>query len=141
MSLITDVADRSLQQPPVILLIDDSPEFVYLIRRYAQYSGCHFQSTSLLDNGIALAQRVRPALIVIVVMRDGTNDTVVHLLRTHPTTQDVPLVGCSAQSDGGYGWRESIDYYLVKPVLYDDFRAILINAGLTPLHGSEVYID
>jgi hypothetical protein len=37
---------------------------------------------------------------------------------------------CSALADGIRIWEEGADYYLGKPVMYDDFVAMLINAGV-----------
>lgn len=117
---------------PAILLIDDDPSFTYLIQRYAHTSGCRLISTSAANSALGLAQREHPALIVVdllVAPVDGWR--VVQQLKADQQTQAIPLAVCSTLLDHERAWDEGADYCLPKPVMYDDFLAMLAKTGVS----------
>jgi DNA-binding response OmpR family regulator len=117
--------------PPAILVIDADPQFTYLIQRYANRCGCRCLSAHAIDTEQPLAQQDRPALIVFdIATPSASNRQMMQRLKAAPATFDIPIVICSALADGIRIWEEGADYYLGKPVMYDDFVAMLINAGV-----------
>jgi DNA-binding response OmpR family regulator len=117
--------------PPTILVIDQDPQFTYLIRRYALSCGCRCISAHNADAALLLAQQDRLALIVLdIAPQSARSGQLVQRLKAERTTRDIPLVICSAIADGVHLWEEGADYFLGKPVMYDDFVAMLTKAGI-----------
>lgn len=120
-----------MSDQPAILLIDDDPGIAYLFQRYATTSGCRLLTTSSASCAVALAQREQPALIILDLLLapfDGWQ--VVQQLKADQQTQAIPLAICSALLE-----RERIGeegaYCLPKPVMYDDFLALLVQTGVS----------
>jgi len=85
----------------------------------------------LSDAEQVLAQHDRLALIVLdIATPSASNQQMMQRLKTAPATFDIPIVICSALTDGIRIWEEGADYYLGKPVMYDDFVATLTKAGV-----------
>jgi DNA-binding response OmpR family regulator len=117
--------------PPAILVIDKDPQFTYLIRRYADGCGCRCISAHDADAAMVLALQDRPALIVLDIAAHSTHSReLVQRLKAAQATFDIPIVICSAVADGVRIWEEGGDYFLGKPVMYDDFVATLTKAGV-----------
>lgn len=120
---------------PVVLLIDDEQSLAYLIHRYGQASNCQVMSVQLLDEARAIIKRTPPALVVLHVAPQRLDSwEVVRALKADPATSGFPLVVvCAASIDAARMWEMGADYCLTKPVLYDDFRAVLVASGAMPL--------
>jgi DNA-binding response OmpR family regulator len=117
--------------PPVILVIDEDPHFTYLIQRYALGCGCRCISAQDADGALLLARQERPALIVLdIATHAASGRQLVQRLKAEQATHDIPIVICSAVVDGIRIWEEGADYFLGKPVMYDDFVATLTKAGI-----------
>ncbi|MFL5803362.1 MAG: two-component system response regulator [Roseiflexaceae bacterium] len=118
--------------PPSILVIDEDSQLTYLIQRYALSCGCRCISAHDADMALLLALQDRPALIVLdIATQSAQSRQLVQRLKAERATFDIPLVICSAVADGIRIWEEGADYYLGKPVLYDDFVATLTEAGVS----------
>ena len=116
--------------PPVILVIDEDPRFTYLIERYALGCGCRCMRAHDADGTLVLARQEPPALIVLDIATHAGGRQLVQRLKADPATRIIPIVICSAVVDGVRIWEEGADYFLGKPVMYDDFVATLIKAGV-----------
>ena len=79
-----------------ILFIEDNPDTLQLYQRYLTGTGYRFASAAT-DAQIASAlEEIVPHTIVLDVMLSGMDGwEVLGRLRTHPRTQDVPVVMCS----------------------------------------------
>jgi DNA-binding response OmpR family regulator len=118
--------------PPIILVIDEDPQFTYLIERYALGCGCRCIRAEDADRTLLLAQLERPALIVLdVATHAASGRQLVQRLKAERATHDIPIVICSAVVDGVRIWEEGADYFLGKPVMYDDFVATLAKARVS----------
>jgi DNA-binding response OmpR family regulator len=117
--------------PPVILVIDEDPQFTYLIQRYALGCHCRCISAQDADGALVLVRQERPSLIVLDIASDAVSSRqLVQRLKAEQATHDIPIVICSAIVDGVRIWEEGADYFLGKPVMYDDFVAMLTKAGV-----------
>jgi DNA-binding response OmpR family regulator len=116
--------------PPVILVIDEDPHFTYLIQRDA-LGCCRCISGQTADEMLLLARRERPALIVLdITLHPARSRQLVQRLKAERARHDIPILICSAIVDGIRTWEEEADYFLGKPLMYDDFVATLTKAGV-----------
>ena len=118
----------------LVLLIDSDPAFGYLIRRYAERSG-HAFARSDGATALSTATSLGPAVIVIGVPAPASW-ALLRALRAEGRTRAIPLVLCSALVDQERAWHEGASACLAKPVMYDDFLAALVSAGVCPPAGS-----
>ena len=119
---------------PVVLLIDDEQSLAYLIHRYGSACNCRVMSVQLLDEARAIIERTPPALVVLHVVPQRLDSwEVVRALKADPATSGFPVVMvCAASADAVRVWEIGADYCLIKPVMYDDFRAVLVASGAIP---------
>ena len=119
---------------PVVLLIDDEQSLAYLIHRYGQASNCQVMNVQLLDEARAIIEHTPPALVVLHVAPQRLDSwEAVRALKADPVTSGFPVVAvCAASTDAARVWEMGADYCLTKPVLYDDFRAVLVASGAIP---------
>jgi len=79
-----------------ILFIEDNPDTLQLYQRYLAGTGYRFASAATDDQISAALAEVVPQAIVLDVMLSGMDGwEVLGRLRTHPRTQDVPVIMCS----------------------------------------------
>jgi two-component system, OmpR family, response regulator MprA len=124
------------RSPMTILVIDDDNNIIELIRLGLKYEGFQVESTDTGSDGLAAAQRVNPALIVLdILLPDLDGLEVCSLLRANPTTRDIPVLMLTAKDDVRdrvTGLQNGADDYLVKPFDFDELvariRAILRRA-------------
>ena len=119
---------------PVLLLIDDEQSLAYLIHRYGSACNCRVMSVQFLGEARAIIEHTPPVLVMLHVtpLRHDSWE-VVRALKADPVTSGFPLVVvCAASMDAARVWEIGADYCLMKPVLYDDFRAVLVASGAIP---------
>ena len=116
------------QQPaPVILLIDEDPSFVYLIKRYGQRCACTVLSAPTLAAARPLIDDAQPALLAVHVTPPALAGLGVLLaLKADAATRQIPVLACGAITDAAGASEAGADYWLSKPVMYDDFHAALV---------------
>ena len=77
----------------LVLCIDDDAEVIELLRRYLIPEGYSVRGASSGEEGIRLAQELRPSVITLDVMmpeKDGWQ--VLRELKNNPTTRDIPVI-------------------------------------------------
>ncbi len=117
--------------PPKILLVEDDPQFVYLLKRYAGKSGCQLLWAEQPGAAVAVAQQEQPDLVILDMLYPEANGgQVLRALAADPTTRHIPVVLCSSSEAALQGWKEEADGHLLKPVLYDDFINLLVETGV-----------
>jgi len=117
---------------PTVMLIEDDPQFVYLMQRYATSSGCRLVHVEPRAAIIPLAQQEHPDLIMLDLQMPGRDsEDVMRTLRAHPTTRIIPIIICSALDIAAYAWEDEADGRLIKPVMYNDFLAALAEVGVS----------
>ena len=126
------MSDRRLY----ILLAEDEPQLIYLIRRYADRSGYQLVDTQQNSNLLILAQQLQPAVVILDIgMPEMDVDLVLSHLRSNSATCHIPIVLCSSSEPALQGWEASVDDCWLTPVLYDDFENTLVALG-TPVAAS-----
>jgi DNA-binding response OmpR family regulator len=122
------------KQPPLkVLVIDDAENIIEFIRLGLRYEGFQVESAPEGEQGVTLAQRLNPDLIILDVMMPGMDGLeVCRRLRANPTTSDIPILMLTAKddvSDRILGLQTGADDYLTKPFdfyeLLERIRAIL----------------
>jgi CheY-like chemotaxis protein len=113
-----------------MLLVEDDPGSVYLIRRYADRAGCQLLVTAEAGEALALAHAERPALALVSDRPGATGLEIVRGLEGNPATRHIPVFLCSTSDAAPPRWRDEVDGYLVKPVMYEDFVNMLAEAGV-----------
>lgn len=109
----------SLISAPQILVVDDDPDLVRLVRAYLERAG--FQVLAAHDGATALhiLRRDRPALVVLDLMlpdQDGWDIT--RLVRADPLLTKTPIIMLTARIDDTdkiIGLELGADDYITKP--------------------------
>jgi two-component system, OmpR family, response regulator MprA len=124
----TYLQEQPENQPlPTVLVIDDEDNIVELIKLGLKYEGFKVEAASDGEEGIAIAQRLNPALIILDWMlpeMDGLE--VCRRLRTNPTTQDIPVLMLTAKGEVQnrvVGLETGADDYLAKPFSFEELVA------------------
>jgi len=102
--------------PKRVLVIDDNPEVIELVRKYA---GDEFQIVGLLSghDAVRLAVELQPVAITLDIMMPGKDGwQVLHELKQNPATQDIPVVILSIVDNKKLGFSLGAAEYLVKPI-------------------------
>lgn len=121
----------SLPSAPKVMLVEDDPQFVYLIQRYAHSSGCQLIHVDSINQAVSLAHKELPDLVLLDLALAGTDDwrsqswQVLQALKADPVTSTIPVFICSASEVATRGWEEQANGCLLKPVMYEDFLAVL----------------
>jgi two-component system response regulator MprA len=117
-----------------VLVVEDEENIVELIKLGLRYEGFQVEAAADGLEGIAAAQRLDPALIILDLGLPGGIDglEVCRRMRQNPTTQDIPILMLTARGDPHdrvVGLNTGADDYLAKPFSFDELvariRAIL----------------
>ncbi len=125
---------------PTLLLIDTDPSFTYLVARYCQLCGCTVVTARSGDEALALAaagqQQGGVSLVILHLTPPARGGfALVQSLKREATTARIPILLCGSSTDAAGAWEAGADHWLSKPILFDDFRAVLLAAGL-PAQGA-----
>lgn len=141
-------------KPPVsepkrkILVVEDEKDIRELVRYNLQEEGFIVVEASDGETGLTLAQKERPALVVLDLMLPGLSGLeVCRLLRTKEETSPLPILILTAKAsevDKVLGLEMGADDYVTKPFspreLVARVKAVLRRAyGLQPNRPHEVY--
>jgi len=118
---------------PIILVIDDDPEIRELVCEVVAQAGFVTVTANDGEEGLALAEARRPALIVMDVMMRGVDGyTALTRLRGRPATRDIPVIILTGQEEPIYRTLSlgvGAVAHLTKPfspaVLIDTVRRVL----------------
>lgn len=103
-------------QRQVILVIDDNPDAVALLERYITGMPYEIISAFEADEGFRLSQDLDPSWIVLDIMLPHTDGwKMLQNLKSHPRTQHIPVLVCSALDNPDLALSLGADTYLRKP--------------------------
>ncbi len=112
---------------PLVLIVDDSPTEQHVFCKILERHGYDTVVASDGEEAIAMAEQVRPEVIVMDVVMPGMNGfQATRQLSRNPATAKIPVVIVSAKSqetDRIWGLRQGASQYLVKPVEADELVA------------------
>lgn len=118
-----------------VLVIDDNPDTLELLRRYAAGTRYQILVTRDPDQALGLVQQIAPQIIVLDVMMPQVDGwEVLGRLRQHPRTGQIPVVVCSILTQEELALTLGASGFVQKPVTRQDFLAALDR--LTPLEQS-----
>lgn len=103
-----------------ILLVEDHADIRRLVRMTLEFEPFEIHEAANADDGLALARRVRPDLVLLDVMMPGTMNglDLCRLLRADPHLAATPVMMLSARgqsADREAGLQAGAAAYLVKP--------------------------
>lgn len=103
-----------------ILIIDDSPTDVRVFTTLLEKNGHRVSSAGSAEEGIALAKRERPDLVIMDVIMPGMNGfQATRTLSREAETSAIPVLIVTTKSmetDRVWGLRQGAKDFLVKPV-------------------------
>lgn len=111
----------------VVLIVDDSPTEVHVMRGWLEKDGHTVLSAADGDEGIRVAHERRPDLIFMDVVMPGLNGfQATRTLARDPGTSDIPVIIVTTknqETDRIWALRQGAVDYLVKPVSEGDLVA------------------
>jgi CheY-like chemotaxis protein len=117
---------------PTIMIVGDDDSFSYLMQRYVEEGGARALVCPLAPETLALAQRERPAVILLEVsLPETVGQDMLQKFKENELTRDIPVVACSWLEEDAFALVEGAAGHLHKPVLYRDVLAALADAGVS----------
>ena len=108
-----------------ILVIDDDPQILELVKFYLNNEGFKVVTASDGHTGLNLARTLRPDVITLDVMMSGMDGwTVLKQLKDDPELKDIPVIMLTTLDEQGLGYALGADDYLFKPI---DLEAFIAN--------------
>jgi DNA-binding response OmpR family regulator len=127
-----------------VLIVDDSPTIVALLRKLLQQNGYATLEAGDAEEGIRLAQAEAPDLIFLDIVLPGMNGfAALRQLRRDPRTKDIPIImisGNEQATEQFYAQRIGADDFMKKPFSRAEvFMRIerLLNAEKVPYRTSQ----
>ncbi|MEN6479139.1 MAG: response regulator [Anaerolineales bacterium] len=115
----------SVVQSPV-LVIDDNPATLDLLRRYASGTRYRIVGTQTLPEALAVVPELSPHVIVLdVMMPDIDGWEALGRLRQHPLTQSIPVIICTILQEEELALSLGASAYLRKPLTREAFLMAL----------------
>lgn len=127
------MSELDITEKPRILLIDDSEQNRYVVRRILRHAGLEVEEAATGMEGLALAQRAPDLIIADVKLPDISGYDVCRRLKSNPETAHVPVLQISAtflnNESKVMALEGGADGYLTHPVdptvLLATIRALL----------------
>lgn len=110
----------------LVLVIDDHPEAIELVRETLVDAGYRVAGAQDGVQGLALARALRPTAITLdIMMPDKDGWQVLHDLKADPLTRDIPVIMITVVDKKVMGYQLGADDYLLKPLDADELLASL----------------
>ena len=104
----------------VILVVEDNERNLKLLRDVLEYAGYEVRVARTAEDGITLAVKEPPDLVLMDLQLPGIDGTqALRLLRENPRTADIPVVAVTAQAmkqDRERALEAGFDGYVEKPI-------------------------
>src|SRR5690349_18017907 len=106
------------QAKPVVLIVEDDANSLYMMERYTRSSGCDPLCTTRGEKALELARQKQPDVILLDIgLPDILGWEVLQVLRADPTTSHIPIIICTAHPVAEEA-RAANAGYLHKPIYY-----------------------
>ena len=119
----------------LILIVDDSPTEVHVMKKALESGGFRTATAGDGQEGVRLAREMHPDLIFMDIVMPGMNGyQATRALARDPATQGIPVILCTsknAESDRVWGLRQGAKEYVVKPVDADELLAKIASLAVT----------
>jgi PAS domain S-box-containing protein len=111
---------------PLVLLIDDDYTVHDLVRRFLQKEGFRVVTASSGAEGLELANKLMPSVIVLDVMMPTMDGwSVLTKLKGTPEVADIPVVMLTMVNNKEMGFSLGVDDYMLKPIERGSFVSVL----------------
>ncbi len=124
---------------PTVLIVEDNPQNLYLETFLLEQKDLTVVPAQSGPEGIDLAGRVRPALIILDIQLPGMDGyTVASELRKNPALKNIPIVAVTSYAMVGDRERAlaaGCDGYIEKPINPDTFAGQVQNYLNASLRG------
>ncbi len=118
--------DNVLEEHGIILVIDDDKLVRELLKAYLSKLGYSVATASSGEEGLRLANKLRPDAILLDVKMPGLDGWwVLSTLKSDPLLSDIPIIMTSVEEERHKGYALGATDYLVKPVGRDQLATIL----------------
>uniref|UniRef100_B8HQB1 Two component transcriptional regulator, LuxR family n=1 Tax=Cyanothece sp. (strain PCC 7425 / ATCC 29141) TaxID=395961 RepID=B8HQB1_CYAP4 len=121
------IQDRTGDEPKKLLLVDDDPNLVLLVKDYLELQGYQVVTASHGREALRILEQGIPNMIICdVMMPEMDGYTFVKSVRDNPRTQWIPVLFLSAKGqiqDRVIGLNTGADVYMVKPFEPDELIA------------------
>jgi twitching motility two-component system response regulator PilH len=112
-----------------IMIVDDSPTDAHLLERILQKNGYQTLRAETGDEGVEVARRMKPDLILMDVVMPGLNGfQATRELSSNPETSSIPVIIVTRknqQVDRVWGMRQGARNYVTKPVKESDLLTLI----------------
>lgn len=109
----------SARQGQRVLIIDDSPTIVALLRKFLQQNGYITLEAYDAEEGVVMARVQRPDLIFLDIVLPGMNGfAALRMLRREDATKDIPIImisGNEQATEQFYAQKIGADDFMKKP--------------------------
>ena len=103
-----------------IMIVDDSPTDSHVLKKMLEKNGFSTVTAADASEGIEVARREKPDLILMDVVMPGLNGfQATRELTSDPETSDIPVIIVTRkdqQVDRVWGMRQGARDYVIKPV-------------------------
>lgn len=112
-------ADETLVRRPLILAVEDEPSARELLTSYLESAGLHTRCVGTAEEGLVLAHRLRPDLIVLdLMLAEKSGFEMLRELKELPDLREIPVVVTSVLDKERVTVRGAAEY-LCKPLNRD----------------------
>ena len=115
--IVAERVEQSASTGPLVLVIEDDPKAVDLLRIYLSEAGYAVEIAKDGEEGLEKAKRLSPNAIILDVLLpkvDGWN--FLSQIKADATTKDIPVIIVSIVDQKGKGFALGAADYLVKPI-------------------------
>jgi PAS domain S-box-containing protein len=110
----------------IALVIDDDPIMLDILENYVSKIGYQVILANGGMEGLELAQKLRPRIIILDVMMPGIDGwTVLSTLKEDQILADIPVIITSLTEDRSMGYGLGAVEYLTKPIERDELNRVL----------------
>ena len=121
----------TVTRPRSVLVVDDQVAAQRMFQRYLSRANLEVVGITDPTQGLAMARKIQPALIVLDVMMPHVDGwEVLQTLLLDPDTQHIPVIICSAWGEPELARSLGAVAFLKKPVIQKDLLDVLVRLGL-----------
>ena len=118
---VLEVVERAVADHAGILVIEDDPSAVRLLREYLEPSGYVVHVAAGGEEGLALARRLQPAAIILDVLLPGVDGwDVLRRAKADETISSIPVIIVTVVDEQEVGLALGAVDYIVKPLRRTD---------------------
>ncbi len=118
-SRLSPMKENSPKDSKKLLLIDDDPNLILLVKDYLEFRGYHVMTAENGREALDILEQNIPDMIICdVMMPEMDGYALVQHIREEPRTNRIPVLFLSAKGqsqDRVKGLNEGADVYMVKP--------------------------